>query len=353
MELRLPSLYPGYKLIGWRVVAESASHRVYRPGPGKLARRLLLALLLLGLAAGLLYERSKLLGKEAPFSSDTNAAWHFPLETGLSEAELEGFRQRGEQQRREAISEFRARQQMLGAVCAVASAVLAVVGLLAFLPLLFSRVSMQLERGTLIVRDGVLRRRTRVLSPHDYACIQYGAEERAIRHRSRRIVGSYWVWFVLLCPAMQHGALSGPPVEFYPLQWAERPGAQPRPPEEVRGLIQFLHNCTRLPVEGPQWAELRILPNGHVGTAKVHTVATAPMEVFRTERRIPLDQTPEALRSLAGGGMNMRRINDGTGTIYILEDSMGREYRYNSPDEMPPAHRTFYELILKFDKQHR
>ena len=95
MEFRLPSLYPGYKLIGWRVVAESASHRVYRPGPGKLARRLLLALLLLGLAAGLLYERSKLLGKEAPFSSDTNAAWHFPLETGLSEAELEGFRQHG------------------------------------------------------------------------------------------------------------------------------------------------------------------------------------------------------------------------------------------------------------------
>jgi hypothetical protein len=353
MEFRFSSWFPVYELVGWRVVAEGPSHRVYRSGTGKLARRLVLVLLLLGVAAGLLYERSKLLETAAPFSSDTDSTWHFPLETGLSEAELEGFRQRREQQRSEAIAAFRARQEMLGAVCAVASAVLAVIGLLAFLPLLFSRVSIRVEAGVLLICSGVLGRRKRVLSTHDYACIQYGAEERAIRARNRSIVGSYWVWFVRLCPAMQHGALSGLPVVFYPLQWAERPGAQPRPPEEVRGLVQFLYNGTRLPVEGPQWAELQLLPNGRVGTATVHTVATAPFEVFRTERSIPLHQTPEALHSLASGGMNMRRINDGTGTTYIIEDSTGREYRYNSPDEMPPAHRTFYDLVLKMDKQYR
>jgi len=84
-----------------------------------------------------------------------------------------------------------------------------------------------------------------------------------------------------------------------------------------------------------------------------HTVDIEPVKVRRTERSIPVDETPEVLRSLAARGMSLRRVTHDGEITYLLEDSVGREFLYKSPGEMPPEHRAFYEMILKFEEQHR
>lgn len=345
------NLLPAYDLRGWYIASEGPDHIAYRPGTAYLMRRLVFAAILFSVALWLLHLRSTELYHFEPPAEEERESTEVVSPSFLHEDSQERLlAKQNERQESKRVAQLQQRTMLAKAYLGGA----AILALLGSLPVLFAfaaRIRLQVEPGgTLRIESGWFGRSARRLSCQDYASIHYGAKERAVR-RHNRIVDSYWVWFVSLNPLVQGRELAAIPIVFYPLAWKKRPGAQPRPPHEVRELIGFIHKWTDLSVQGPDWFEIASGDSPNPLLSSVVTRVPVSPSVTRSQRSIPLEQVPEALRNVATAGISLQQVSGPDGTVYIVQDSSGEKHMYGSVAEMPPVHRELYDAMRSIQNQ--
>ena len=251
---------------------------------------------------------------------------------------------------------------------------LAVVTLLSPLASAWNRLRIRRDaRGDLIVATWNLLPRSRTFFLDEFTGIQYGAEEVRHYRRGGRTTAHYWQWYVRLTASAPGNAQ----LSFFPYRQKDRPGAQPKPPDQVNTLIQWLQQASGFPVSGPHIIEkgayqrTQRMENRQddfsnltntVSVSQHQSHAFSPLEdmplpgnmktrtyervvkrdssgneqVFESGEPLPEDLM-EKLQQYAGGTDSQ---------TFTYRENDGQERTYHSLDEMPPHVRAHFERYM-------
>jgi len=266
-------------------------------------------------------------------------------QAGLDKAELERLQRVQEARHAEGQARLARQRDLYSQVTYGLAGMLALVGILAPLSTIWSRVVINHDlRGNLSVFVWHILPRTYTYDLRDFGGIQYGAEEIVHRGKYQMVTDRYWRWYVRLMPAAPPGSGPGHPLDltsislsFHPFRQKDRPSATGRPPQPVTALIAWLRQQGNFPATGPLFFEESQERRGFLRGRRKQLAGYQP-EVCVTTQRGTEDLTPEertealrhARKAVRPGDPWRRHTTD-----ISYQDSSGQMHRARTLEELP------------------